>query len=70
MIRLFIEDKELDVNQEFTNQITYAVDDLQNLGSGPGVDALRSRIGLFGEQLLQQAISVAKRAKIEVHPPK
>jgi len=33
MIRLFIEDKELDVNQGFTNQITYAVDDLQNLDS-------------------------------------
>ena len=33
MIRLFIEDQELDVNQEFTNQITYAVDDLQNLDS-------------------------------------
>jgi hypothetical protein len=33
MIRLFIEDQELDVNQGFTNQITYAVDDLQNLDS-------------------------------------
>lgn len=33
MIRLFIEDNELDVNQGFTNQITYAVDDLQNLDS-------------------------------------
>lgn len=33
MIRLFIEDQELDVNQGFSNQITYAVDDLQNLDS-------------------------------------
>lgn len=33
MIRLFIEGKELDVNQGFTNQITYAIDDLQNLDS-------------------------------------
>lgn len=33
MIRLFIEDKELDVNQGFSNQITYAIDDLQNLDS-------------------------------------
>lgn len=33
MIRLFIEDQELDVNAGFSNQITYAVDDLQNLDS-------------------------------------
>jgi hypothetical protein len=33
MIRLFIEDNELDVNQGFSNQITYAIDDLQNLDS-------------------------------------
>ena len=33
MIRLFIEDNELDVDQGFSNQITYAIDDLQNLDS-------------------------------------
>jgi len=31
MIKLFIENKELDINQGFSNQITYAIDDLQNL---------------------------------------
>jgi len=33
MIRLFIEGQELDVNYEFTHQITYAVDDIQNIDS-------------------------------------
>ena len=33
MIRLFIEEQELDVNQDFSNQITYSVDDLENLDS-------------------------------------
>jgi hypothetical protein len=32
-MRLFLDDQELDVNQGFSNQITYAVDDLQNLDS-------------------------------------
>lgn len=33
MIRLFIEGQELDVNYEFTHQITYAIDDIQNIDS-------------------------------------
>lgn len=33
MVRIFIEGQELDVNEGFTQQITYAVDDLQNLDS-------------------------------------
>jgi len=33
MIRLFIEEQELDVNEGFSHQITYAIDDLQNLDS-------------------------------------
>jgi hypothetical protein len=33
MIRLFIEDSELDVNQDFSNQITYSIDDIENLDS-------------------------------------
>jgi hypothetical protein len=33
MTRIFIEDQELDVNQGFTNQLTYSVDDLNNLDS-------------------------------------
>lgn len=33
MIRLFIEGQELDVNEGFTHQITYAVDDIQNIDS-------------------------------------
>lgn len=33
MIRIFIENQELDVNQNFTNQITYAVDDIKNIDS-------------------------------------
>jgi hypothetical protein len=33
MIRIFIENQELDVNQSFTNQITYAVDDIKNIDS-------------------------------------
>ena len=33
MIRLFIEGNELDVNYEFTHQITYAVDDIKNIDS-------------------------------------
>jgi hypothetical protein len=33
MIRLFIEGQELDVNDGFTHQITYAVDDLNNIDS-------------------------------------
>lgn len=33
MTRLFIEDNELDINANFTQQITYAIDDLNNLDS-------------------------------------
>jgi hypothetical protein len=33
MTRIFIENKELDVSQELSNQITFAVDDLQNMDS-------------------------------------
>ena len=33
MIRLFIEGQELDVNEGFTHQITYAVDDIKNIDS-------------------------------------
>lgn len=33
MTRLFIEDNELDINANFSQQITYAIDDLQNLDS-------------------------------------
>jgi hypothetical protein len=33
MIRIFVEDNELDINASFTHQITYAVNDLQNLDS-------------------------------------
>ena len=33
MIRLFIEGQELDVNEGFTHQITYAVDDINNIDS-------------------------------------
>jgi len=33
MVRIFIEGQELDVNEGFSQQITYAVDDLQNLDS-------------------------------------
>ena len=33
MVRIFLENQELDVNEGFTNQITYAVDDLKNLDS-------------------------------------
>jgi len=33
MTRIFIEGQELDVNQGFTNQLTYSVDDLNNLDS-------------------------------------
>jgi len=33
MTRIFIEDQELDLTKEFSQQITYAVDDLQNLDS-------------------------------------
>ena len=33
MTRLFIENKELDITQNFSQQITYAVDDLQNMDS-------------------------------------
>ncbi len=33
MIRLFIEDQELDVAQDFQQRITYAIDDLMNLDS-------------------------------------
>lgn len=33
MIRLYIEDQELDITEGFSHQITYAVDDLQNLDS-------------------------------------
>ncbi len=33
MTRMFIEDQELDVNQEFSHQVSYAIDDLQNLDS-------------------------------------
>lgn len=33
MVRLFIEDIEADVNQDFSNQITYSVDDVKNLGN-------------------------------------
>jgi hypothetical protein len=33
MIKLFIENKELDINQQFSQQITYAIDDLQNVDS-------------------------------------
>lgn len=33
MLRLFIEGEELDINASFSHQITYAVDDLQNLDS-------------------------------------
>ena len=33
MIRLFIEGNELDVNEGFTHQITYAVDDIKNIDS-------------------------------------
>ncbi len=33
MIRLFIEDLELDVAAGFTQQVTYAIDDLNNLDS-------------------------------------
>lgn len=33
MVRIFLEGQELDVNEGFSQQITYAVDDLQNLDS-------------------------------------
>lgn len=33
MTRIFIENKELDITQNFSQQITYAVDDLQNMDS-------------------------------------
>lgn len=33
MIRIFIEGQELDVNEGFTHQITYAIDDIQNIDS-------------------------------------
>lgn len=33
MTRLFIENKELDLSQSFSQQITYAIDDLQNMDS-------------------------------------
>jgi len=33
MIRIFIEGQELDVNDGFTHQITYAIDDIQNIDS-------------------------------------
>ena len=33
MVRIFLENQELDINEGFTNQITYAVDDLKNLDS-------------------------------------
>lgn len=33
MTRLFIEDNELDINANFSQQITYAIDDLNNLDS-------------------------------------
>jgi len=33
MIRIFVENNELDINASFTHQITYAVNDLQNLDS-------------------------------------
>lgn len=33
MIKIFIEGQELDVNEGFTHQITYAIDDIQNIDS-------------------------------------
>lgn len=33
MVRIFLENKELDINEGFTHQMTYAVDDLKNLDS-------------------------------------
>ena len=33
MVRIFIENQELDVKDDFSHQITYAVDDLKNLDS-------------------------------------
>jgi hypothetical protein len=33
MTRIFIEDQELDITKDFSQQITYAVDDLTNLDS-------------------------------------
>ena len=33
MVRIYIENQELDVNQDFTHQITYAIDDIRNIDS-------------------------------------
>ena len=33
MTRLFIEDKELDITEDFSHQITYAIDDLNHFDS-------------------------------------